>query len=319
MANLIKSIGPIHKKYNIIADFNKYDMVFPTIYNKRLLNYLGCGDLNNNFYKEININGLSRRYLSGRIIIPVSEYEPFYPENFYSTWETLCKLNLDLEGDMLLIDGGKEKPLGHIEATTKWFEDHRHYENNSYTRVPLNKINPKKNGKYDKFYHTYRNQITQAYPKADNIYKAVYNYNKKIGKLNYEFVVSSCDAILDNLLPLILCKKGGHIILQIDNIINDNIILDLLQVYKDYATKSVFYKPKCEHPLDPGYHIYFQKTKELDKSDVVRILGLLVKDHQLDKQKDNNVQNKQIEKIRMDYDNKVVEFFDFLREGEGQY
>lgn len=318
MANIVDYIGSLNidKKYNIVADFNKYEMVNPMVFNRSLLNYLGCTDqyLYDMYdrYREIDVNGLLKRYIDNQLITPVSEYEPFYPENFYSTWEFLCKLDLDVErdvGDMLLVDSGKEKPLGHLEATTKWFEDHTHYENNTYTRIPLNKIKLSRHD--DKFYHTYRNQMTQSYPKTDNIYKAIYNYNKKINKLNNKVVISSCDNILDNLLPLLLCEKGGHIVLLINNILDDDNILSLLSVYKKYGSKPVFYKPKCAHPLDPGYCIYFQKTKELDKSDVTYILDLLV-----GKKETNTEANKQIEKIRLDYDNSLVEFFSFWREKE---
>ena len=81
------------------------------------------------------INDYRKLYYNDQLLDLKSEYNAFYPENFYYFWEILnnFKIITDQSKIFVFYDAENTKvPLGHLEAVFRYCEDNFQYEDNEY-------------------------------------------------------------------------------------------------------------------------------------------------------------------------------------------
>jgi len=224
-------------KRNMKIAFENYE--FNAIYPNKLLLSLSPDDI------EIkDINCYKKIYYKGGLLNFISEYNAFYPENFYILWEILNRFNdiLDRSNRILFIDDGHSSNLGHIEATIKYCETNFKYENNEYIRISLNEeiMTPI----YKKFSAIYSNHRVLIFPNND-----MENINKYFENREFDFVVGISENFLHNLLGVYNSRVDSNAILYINNIMNneyDHAISVLTSMYKEVK----LYKPEIGDQFD---------------------------------------------------------------------
>lgn len=302
LISFIKIIPNIESFYN----FNKYNLLNP--HNTYLID-----DPN---YKEYFVNNYKKRQYNNKPLLSITDYDPFFPQNFFVFWELLHNLDRQclMKHKFGFIDNGipvKQYncvPLGHIEAVIRFCEYCTVYENNIYIRVPLQKM-----VKYEadnKFLEIYNNQLTHEFIKESydiNAVKRIHNYYKNS---KFDFVVSVSDDIFQNLISLLICANGGTCVIYIKNYIIDDID-NYIYLLSSYFKGIRLYQPECQHLLISECYVILSDFIGINNDNEINKLFDIISNKVLPIN-----DSKTISKIRLNYtssyrDN-LIEFMDTL-------
>ncbi|AYV78229.1 MAG: FtsJ-like methyltransferase [Edafosvirus sp.] len=231
----------------------------------------------------------------------ITEYDAFFPDTFYKTWELLKNKNL-LKDKIKVGCVNNVTSLGTLEAIIKYCETYTYYEENEY--VQLYVIDDIRNKLFNrKFYdiykfdtHTFKNNSTlqdtiQKRYVAEKFDIVIHDY------LENEYVTLETSIDIN--------KKKGNLIVNVHNIFDPNLnaTIDLLNNYYENVS---FYKSECGHPLEPSiFIIAMNKIKKATDSESEM--------SPIDKpEKDVN----NISKYLMNYEDKYLNFLSLLVSGK---
>lgn len=184
-------------------------------------------------YKEVYVNDYRKHYYQNKLIDLQTEYQAFYPENYYYFWDILNKFNVVTTQSKLFVfyDAENNKiPLGHLEAVFRFCEDNFQYEDNEYYHLVTEKHHHIKNKKFmiiNKNYKTYifnNNKIIKDFDCFVNMSK----------KININFMMSG--------------KIGHNAIIYLSDFFNckeDEHLEKLINCYD----KAYVYQPTIQDPL----------------------------------------------------------------------
>lgn len=214
-------------KHNINKEIafnsNEYNAICP---NFKLM-------VDNPHLHQDNIKDIKKIYHYGTPLKSISEYNSFFPENFYYIWEIVSEFKLINQGMMhfLFFDDDNDN-LGHIEATIKYCEDNFRYECNEYTRMILEK--PKYHECHKKFLSIYGNYRTCS-------------FNEYFPNSKFDFFISISQKSLD-LSWFKFMKSNSNSLIYITNFMDtdNNFINTSLSLFD----KVYIYQPQIQDKLD---------------------------------------------------------------------
>ncbi|AYV82123.1 MAG: FtsJ-like methyltransferase [Homavirus sp.] len=309
--NLMKIIDVLPNK-EIFYNFNKYDWLNPK-------NTILFKDSN---YREYFVNNYKKRTYNEKPIRCITDYDPFYPQNFFTFWEILHELNYTQRSIKCgFIDSSDSNnnynciPLGHIEATIRFFESTSFYEHNIYIRIPLQKM--VKYSSDHKFFDVYSNQLTHEFI-SESVYDSVCD------SVCDPVFDSVCDPVFDSVCDSVFdsdkCSKSiintkldtntikriynyyknkkfnfvignccdifqnliSLLICDVDGIsiiyIKNYIVNDLdyyIDFLKTHFKNTQLYIPLCQHPLIPECYIILTGFKGCDDNLAKQIINMI--------------------------------------------
>jgi 23S rRNA U2552 (ribose-2'-O)-methylase RlmE/FtsJ len=229
-----------------------------------------------------------KRFYKGKPVLPVTQYQSFYPENYFQFWEILLEHKLLISDNPLkivAIDHAIKtfpltcSPLGNLEACIRFRETNNNYIKDQYVRLPLQ--NPERYISDVKFndtflfethnFHSKKNkELTRLIKQTTSFYKD--NRFDLIMLPLFDETVSSQTII--NLL-VSLQKLNGNAILPI-NLNHIRVITPFLQKLYDNVT---VYKPTASSSLDPTVYVILQQYN----GQTVKLSTRTKKDKLLDK------------------------------------
>lgn len=168
-------------------------------------------------YKEIYVNDFRKHYYQNHLIDFKTEYQAFYPENYYYFWDVLNNFKIITKQSKIFIfhDADNNKiPLGHLEAVFRFCEDNFRYEDNEYYHIVTEKKHQDKNKKFmtiNKNYKTYiinNNKIIKDFDCFINMSKDINTNFIMSGKIGNNTIIYLND-FFD-------CKEDEHL----DKLIN---------------------------------------------------------------------------------------------------
>lgn len=116
----------------IVTRLLKYDEEYKllySMYNSNPFPYMTLSIDTQHILTEKNIGRFRKWFHNDKPLVPLTVYEPFYPENFYSWWEVLLNVKFN-DQEICCVDYGqvykhyKCSPLGGLEAMLKLKEYH---------------------------------------------------------------------------------------------------------------------------------------------------------------------------------------------------
>lgn len=184
-------------------------------------------------YHELYANDYRKLYYNDQLLDLKSEYNAFYPENFYYFWEILhtFKIITDQSKIFVFYDAENTKvPLGHLESVFRFCEDNFKYEDNEYYHLVSEKVNHVRNKKFTTINKNYKTYIL----KDDKVIK------------NFDCFISQSKDI--NISFLMAGKAGSNAILYLDDFFDckyDKMIEKLAMCYE----KVYIYQSSIQDPL----------------------------------------------------------------------
>lgn len=246
------------KKPRFLYNFNKYDLISPK--NQSLIT---DDNVINRFYGNNKI-----KYYNNKPLIGFTDYNAYYPENFYSLWELINKFNIIKNiDDIAFIDEGYYNYFGHIEAIIKYNEENLHCEDINYQRILLGSDNKSK----------YYNHFASVYKHKIHEYKFLDN------KIFFDLIVCNCFNIINNLVSLLICRKESTCIIHIRDYINEN-NLKLINYISSNFKKSYLVKPSVVNPLDTCSYLVCEGFHGVNKDIIKNMINdRLIHDINVDK------------------------------------
>jgi hypothetical protein len=249
---------------------------------------------------------------------PLTEYIPFYPENFYEIWEILNLLpmqhfidtdNFGFIDDLVKRNDDIIYPIGHLEAVSKFIENNIRYEDKRLIRILLNPMS--KNKFDDQFMSIYKHQSFEFTKKEYTpiVVEKIHKYFKNDG-IKFNTILTNCSDMFKSMISLTLCKEGGNIIMYINDYTN-RITLKNIQFISKYFEKTKLYKCIVTNPLDFNAYLIctnFKKIKEVDDTMLIKTIM-----YEISYDTDQECLESIINKITMDYDKSVLKFMEKLR------
>lgn len=199
-------------------------------------------------YRETVVNGYRKREYNGSPIVFMTDYNPFYFENFFDVWEIIQKYSLITDQCKNFMFEDDNSPLGHIEAIMKYREENYKYENDIYQRLPL--IKPNIDEIYKKFISVYSNHKIYDFTGSENPPKQILKYYNS--KPKADFLVCYSEKAKKMLYGVLACKKGANIIVYIKDF---NMIPFNINKLVKFFSKHEFYKPQFHNQLNPSLYL----------------------------------------------------------------
>jgi len=172
--------------------------------------------------EKIKFGYYSKILYDGNPIISLTNYTPFFPTMFFSTYFLLEDISLNM-CDTIAFFG--DTNLGMLEGCIKWCEDNIKYENNIYKRVPL----------YSDFV-----DINKVYNYVNTKTFSEIDYD---GLNGYKLIFANVPSEDINKV-LLSALKGAVVIFSLD--ILDGYIVDYLEYFFEHIDIISF---KVSHPL----------------------------------------------------------------------
>ena len=297
--NNIKSILPDNE---ILYKYNEYFNIAP---------------LQNEFkqdimYTEHYYNSYKKIKYKNKPLILMSEYDSFYPESFYFYWEILHKFKSINESNhrFAFIDDNNStiNSLGHIESVMKYCEDNFYYENNTYIRLPLNK--PIINQTDKQFVKIYNNQQLFEFIKSTYANDMLINIQKYFQNDKFDFVISTTNDIIKNLLLLLILKQHSNAIIYIDNIYDKSQIA-FMKFVSLYFKKMTIYRPQIQHPLVLSGYMILESFTGNNLDNVVKCIMTSTIDDNNHQMIDHRIKNNYIQHI-----SKLLNFYKYIEYDE---
>lgn len=223
-----------------VAKLLKYDDEYKILYsieNTYPFPFMQLSIAPNQVLTEKSIGRFRKWFLNDKPVTPLTVYEPFYPENFYSWWEILFNYNIT-DKTVSCIDSGCKynfyncSPLGALEAVLKLKE----LRNSNFTisRVTKNDIiDYHADEKFNRVYIFDTHKLHEIQHTTKGLYLV---NNEELPEMEF-----GCNVII--------CKNMFDI---------DDKLIESLSYFKTVSIK----KPSCDNKLEPNIFVICENYQE---------------------------------------------------------